>query len=247
VHTITPLSALPDLAETTTLDGTTETDYVVGGAPRIELNGTSAGAAIGLRVEGPNSIVRGLTINRFASFAIYIDSTASTTRIEGNYIGLDATGAADAGSSGGGIQVLASGCVIGGTATGQRNVIGGVDNTAISIPGGGATVQGNYVGTSADGLSAVGNLEGIVLVSNGNQIGGSGSGEGNVLSGSLTTTGAGAGVSFSGSVANNTIEGNLIGTNKDGTGAIPNSRRGVLAQSTGADNVIRGNVISGNN
>lgn len=245
VHTIAPSSELPHLQQQTTLDGTTEDDYVAGGAPRIEISGASAGPAQGIWVEGANSIVRGLTINRFTGQGIYIAGTASNTRLEGNYIGLDSTGTLDAGNSNG-IQVLSSGNTIGGPTAAARNVIAGNDGTAISLPGGTTTVQGNYIGTTADGLTALGNVEGINLVSNGNTVGGPNPGEGNVLSGSTTTTGFGAGVTFSSAAANNVVEGNLIGTNKTGTGAIPNSRRGVYMGSTGSGNVVRGNLISGN-
>ena len=246
IHTIMPASQLPSLTETTILDGTTEEGYVAGGPPRIEISGVSAGPSLGVRVDGVNSIVRGLTVNRFASFGIYIHTTATGTRVEGNYVGLDAAGTADAGN-GGGIQVLSTGNTIGGSTAAARNVVSGNDGSAISNLGGNTIVQGNYVGTTADGLNALGNLDGISVTTNGNTIGGSGSGEGNVLSGSLSPSSAGAGVSFSGSASNNVVEGNLIGTNKDGTAAVANSRRGIYAGSdTGANNVIRGNVISGN-
>ena len=195
VHTITPLSELPHLLQPTVLDGTTESDYVAGGAPRIEINGASTDGAIGIWVEGANSTIRGLTINRFDGNGIYIAGTAANTQVEANYVGLGATGALDAGN-GNGIQVLSAGNTIGGSTSAERNVVSGNDGTAISIPGGTATVQGNYIGTTADGLSPLGNDEGITLVSGGNTIGGPNSGEGNVLSGSLTTTGFGAGVSF---------------------------------------------------
>ena len=135
MHTITPLSQLPHLLQTTTIDGTTEDDYVVGGAPRIEINGASAGGAQGIWIEATDSTIRGLTINRFTGQGIYIAGTASNTRLEGNYVGLDATGTLDAGNANG-IQVLSSGNTIGGSTAAARNVIAGNDGTAISIPGG---------------------------------------------------------------------------------------------------------------
>ena len=245
VHTIAPTSALPSITEAVTIDGTTESDYIPGGAPRIEVNGTSV-PSVGFSVAAPNTTIRGLTINRFGGTGISVAAAASTTTIEANYVGLDATGALAAGN-GNGISIFSSSNTIGGSTANERNVVSGNPGSAIVVGGGSNTIQGNYVGTTADGLSSLGNLEGVGVISNGNTIGGPNPGEGNVLSGSTTPSGAGAGVSFGNSAASNTVEGNLIGTNKDGTGAIPNSRRGIyVGTDAGAGNVIRGNVISGN-
>ncbi len=245
IHTIQPTTGLPNVTGPVTIDGTTESDYVVGGAPRIELDGSSAGPVVGLMITGANVTIRGLTINRFQGAAIQISSTATTTTIAANYIGLNLAGTAAAGN-GNGIHVSSSGNFIGGDTAAERNVIAGNLGNALVILGDNNMVQGNYVGTTADGLNALGNDDGIGVIGNGNTIGGPNTGAGNVLSGSTSTVGAGAGVGLHSSAANNTIEGNLIGTNKDGTAAIPNSRRGIMVQTTGANNVVRGNVISGN-
>jgi hypothetical protein len=57
---ITPLSALPTITNTVTIDGTSQPGYA--GTPLIELSGTNAGAgANGLSVgAGPNTTIRGL-------------------------------------------------------------------------------------------------------------------------------------------------------------------------------------------
>jgi len=247
VHTIQPATGLPTISNPVTIDGTTESDYVPGGAPRIELDGSSAPSAVGLSVSAPNTTIRGLTVNRFGGTGISVGAAASTTTIEANYVGLDATGTLAAGN-GNGISVFSSNNTIGGSTANERNVVSGNSSgSAIVLGGGSNTVQGNYVGTTADGLSSLGNLDGLGVISNGNTIGGPNPGEGNVLSGSITPSGAGAGVSFSSSAASNTVEGNLIGTDKNGSVAIPNSRRGIYVGSdAGANNVIRGNVVSGN-
>ena len=148
-----------------------------------------------------------------------------------------------------GIQVLSSGNTIGGSTAAARNVIAGNDGTAISIPGGSTVVQGNYIGTTADGLAALGNLEGVTLVSNGNTIGGPESGRGQRLVGQSDYNRLRSGrfvQQFE--RRSNVVEGNLIGTDKNGTAAIPNSRRGIyVGTDGGANNIIRGNVVSGNN
>ena len=246
VHTIAPGSGLPSITEAVTIDGTTESDYVLGDAPRIEIDGASAGPALGLFVTAASTTIRGLTINRFEGTAIQITAAASNTTLEASYIGLNAAGTAAAGNANG-IHAASTGNTIGGSTAAERNVIAGNTGSAIVLLGDSNTVQGNYVGTTADGMSAVGNVGGVGVSSNGNTIGGPNAGEGNVLSGATDLSGAGAGVEFFGDAASNTVEGNLIGTNKDGTAAIPNSRRGIyFGTDAGASNVVRGNVISGN-
>src|SRR5262249_16238221 len=84
----TTASPLPDITQPVTIDGNT------GGSTRIELNGTSAGAAAnGLHIVGGNSTVKGFVINRFTNIGIVIDTNGGNT-IVGNYIGTDANGTA---------------------------------------------------------------------------------------------------------------------------------------------------------
>jgi parallel beta-helix repeat protein len=106
-------------------------------------------------------------------------------------------------------------------------------------------VIGNEIGIDWLG-SADANAVGVYLSGSSNYVGGTAPGEGNVLSGSTYH-----GVYAYGST-NNTIQGNLIGTNPAGTGAMPNGLTGIwLSNATG--NTIGGgvagarNVISGNN
>lgn len=97
--------------------------------------------------------------------------------VQGNYIGLDATGTLpQAGEARSGVEVSGAFNVIGGTAPGAGNVISGHDAfsfqirtrpAGIRVSGGNATsdivIQGNRIGTSADGRAAVPNERGIVV------------------------------------------------------------------------------------
>src|SRR5262249_19148957 len=108
----------------------------------------------------------------------------------------------------------------------------------------GNVIEGNYIGTTADGDSGISNAGaeaiGVDIVSaNGNTVGGSSVGAGNVISGVST------GIDLNSSSSNNTVQGNKIGTNHDGSAAIPNSSDGIYAFGVGP-NTISGNVISGN-
>ena len=87
--------------------------------------------------------------------------------IQGNYVGLDATGNADLGNAQYGIWITSNSNVIGGTTAGDRNVISGNNVDGIYIDGvSGNLVQGNYVGTNATGTGAVGNGEDGIWLDN---------------------------------------------------------------------------------
>lgn len=115
------------------------------------------------------------------------------------------------------------------------------------------TVQGNRIGTNGTGTAALGNEgEGILVYrSSGTQIGGSKAGEGNLISGNsdgVLLWSDDASRPVSGTV----LQGNLIGTNFNGTTAIPNRARGIQLTGTATENQIGGNTpqaqntISGN-
>jgi hypothetical protein len=109
----------------------------------------------------------------------------------------------------------------------------------ISIQGsgftGGNSIWGNFIGTSADGLSGA-DGGGIYVRNHGNWI------AGNVISGNGTA------ISLQ-SAKSNYISGNLIGTNAPGTAAIPNGVGISISKVTMENpttNTITSNVISGN-
>src|SRR5581483_3660295 len=65
VQDIQLASALPDITNSVTIDGTSQPGY--GGTPLIELNGAGAGSGVsGLTLAGPNITVVGLDINGFS-------------------------------------------------------------------------------------------------------------------------------------------------------------------------------------
>ena len=132
---------------------------------------------------------------------------------QGNFIGTDATGmiSLNAGT-GTGINVShATGVVIsGGNVISGNNL--GVSISSSGISGGSSnsiTVQGNFIGTGSDGVSALGNSgNGVdMFLSNNNIVGGINSGEGNIIA-----FNGGAGVRNNLSTGNR-IEGNSIFSN----------------------------------
>jgi hypothetical protein len=76
--------------------------------------------------------------------------------------------------------------VIGGTTPAARNVISGQGSLAFFIETAGNVIQGNFIGTQRDGVSPLGNLQGVGFVggansANDNVVGGIGPGEANVI------------------------------------------------------------------
>jgi CSLREA domain-containing protein len=126
VHTIAPQSALPKITGPVSINGYSQpgahpnTKAVGNDAVlKIELSGASSvEPAMGLRLDTANSAVKGLAINRWSYFGIFIDGTGAT----GNYIG---TYASDTQDLGNGIIGDAPDNTVGGTKAGARNVISG--------------------------------------------------------------------------------------------------------------------------
>src|SRR5207249_7068069 len=110
---------------------------------------------------------------------------------------------------------------------GPCNVVSGNSSESIELAGAAATgsvVKGNFVGTNPAGTAAVPNMaEAGILVETVNavQIGGSGSGEGNLVSGNrangIELVARGLGASTSGVH----VEGHVVGTQSDGATPLP--------------------------
>jgi hypothetical protein len=200
VHTIIPTSALPAITDTVIVDGTTQPGYA--GKPLIELDGANAGSGVdGLDlVHGSDgSIVKGLVINRFSGDGIHIGPIStpggtSNILIQSNFIGTNAAGTAALGNGSNGIEIIgfsptsfSSHNTIGGTAAGAGNVISGNMGSGVEILNSGAlqnVLQGNFIGTAVDGLSALGNGGNGVWLSTSaslNTVGGTAAGASNVI------------------------------------------------------------------
>jgi parallel beta-helix repeat protein len=202
-------------------------------------------------VGGANNLIGGTTTaarNFIASNAgagvTLAGPSATGNIVAGNYIGIAQM---IAGGNGGGIFVQgASGNTIGGTAAGASNVISANVGDGIDLEdvGGNAVhnvIQGNFIGTDPAGSTASGfgnTGSGIFVLASSNTIGGAAPGAGNVVSGNSSN-----GVWLDGD--GNLVQGNMIGTDKNGTAALANASVGVRVTG-GQNNPIVGNVISGN-
>ncbi len=122
-------------------------------------------------------------------------STSKQQQILGNIIGTNALSAAGLGNTGSGILLshASANNTIGGTTSGARNIISGNTLDGITITSSGTTgtiIQGNYIGTDVSGTSALGNGRyGIQITggADGNTIGGTATGAGNVISGNASS------------------------------------------------------------
>ena len=169
--------------------------------------------------------------------------------VQGNLIGLDATGTNDIGNGIGYGGVLLEGGAtnntVGGTIAGARNVISGNNPAGVFFNGAntsGNLVEGNYVGTDATGTNAIPNtLAGVYLPfgTAGNVIGGTSAGARNVISGNYY------GVYLANpATSGNVVEGNYIGISPDGAHVVGSAFAGILI-STGANSNLIGGAVAG--
>ncbi len=244
VHTIGPLTALPVVAETVVIDGTSQPGF--GGTPVIEIDGSGTTApANGLHLQGAGSsgsTIRGLAINGFnatgftlSSAAIRVDNGSGLNTISGNYLGLDADGVTAAGNLFG-LHISTADNLI------EDNVIS-ANNRGILLNAGGATgntVRHNLIGTNAGGNASLGNVTDGVKIRGGsdNVIGGPTDTDGNVISANFTGVAI-----YGGSANNNTVQHNLIGTKSTGDGNRGNYVGINLIGTPG--NTIKQNVVAG--
>jgi hypothetical protein len=144
---------------------------------------------------------------------------ASGNIIKGNYIGVDVSGRVALKDRYG--VVLDSGAqnnIVGGSAPGDANVISGNQSAGVLIRGSGTddnSIIGNFIGTDSSGSEHLGQGTGIWLLkgAQGNIIGGTGEGEGNIIANS----GIFGILIESAETTGNTIRGNSMYSNTRGS------------------------------
>ena len=266
VKTITPASPLPQITEQVNIDGYTQTgahpnQKAIGNdaALKIVLNGTNA-SGNGLTISNSsNSVIKGLVINRFGGNGIFIFGDSVGNRIEGNYIGTNATGTLDQGNHIAGVSAFSDGpgvlseTVVGGTTPASRNLISGNEGAGVELGNsnfngvqpGGHRIQGNYIGTDKSGTKDLGNGDdGIFLEdTSANVVGGKTVASRNVISGN------GGGLDLF-DASGTQMLGNRIGTTADGKGALGNDAYGVYIdgdQNLGSNNALGDGTSAGSN
>jgi len=218
----------------------------------VSLPNSNGGIVI---LNAPNNIIGGTTPNErniisgngFQGINIS-GNDATGNQIYGNYIGTDITGTVAIPNSFYGILISsnASNTIIGGTGEGEGNLISGNSSNGVYLETGtNNQVIGNIIGTDISGKNALGNggLAGVRIDTSDNTI------ADNLVSGNTSD-----GILISSSNANNnTVIGNLVGTDIDGIETLGNGEAGIVIAQTATNNKIGGttpeerNIISGNN
>ncbi|HXJ76341.1 MAG TPA: hypothetical protein VNM37_26010, partial [Candidatus Dormibacteraeota bacterium] len=130
----------------------------------------------GINVEGPNEIIGGTAMgagnlisgNRNTGAnpncpvssvvaGIQLGTSATGTVIQGNFIGVDITGAQRLPNSGEGVNIFGTNNTVGGTAPGAPNVISGNDRSGVFLNGPSNSIVGNFLGLNAAGTAAARN------------------------------------------------------------------------------------------
>ncbi len=207
----------------------------------VEILGGPKHNVIGGTVAAYHNIVSG---NNHIGIRI---ANADSNIIAGNYVGVDRTGAYSLRNYDGiSVEGTSKYNIIGSYSVAGRNLVSG--NVAYGIPVFGAgcnnnTIIGNYIGTDVTGTIAIPNTYGVLFDDGAsfNLLGGRKAGAGNLISGN-----SGYGVFiYNNSTNSDTVRGNLIGTQANGTQALPNIN-GVVIDGIPRYNVVDSNVISGN-
>ena len=214
----------------------------------------SAGNLIGGSTAADRNVIAGNSLD-----GITIWGAGSTLNvIQGNYIGVDATGDSGLGNGADGIVIGggANNNTIGGDRTaGEGNVISGqigANSDGIEIDNTGANnnkIHGNYIGTNFDGTAPIANARNGVVIYDGvqgTQIGGTGTGQGNIISGNAEN---GVVIDGNGKIttSGNIVAGNYIGVDVNGTGDLGNTGNGVEVFGLASGNLIGGEIAGAGN
>lgn len=217
------------------------TGIVVLGASNTIMGGTTAAARNLISGNGTGISVAGSGIG----------GLSNNVRVQGNYIGTNPAGDAALPNRFTGIAVDegTTNILIGGTIAGAGNIIAasgsGGSNRGISLSNStGGGVQGNRIGTNANGTAALGNGGAGILINNGNNnlIGGTSATARNIISGNREN-----GIYINST--NATVQGNYIGTDASGTLDLGNGKPTGTAgiEINGTNNTIGGTQAGAGN
>jgi hypothetical protein len=181
----------------------------------------------GLDIGADRVKVRGLAVHSAQEVGIFVEGQDIV--VAGNHIGVDAGGAVALPNFVYGVEVYGGDNLIGGPRYADRNVISGNGGAEVRVEGGaGHEIEGNRIGTDADGTGVLGIAYGVVLEASGNVV------RDNLISGE--------GQAIEVAEDDNVVQGNLIGTDADGIKALGN---GVGVNVEGGDGNLIGGTVAG--
>ena len=253
---VAPLTAQTTFTVTSTADpGDGVCDAVCTLREAINAANATVGAdiiAFSIAGTGPHTIAPGSALPTISDPLVidgYTQSGASgNTNPVGQAINATLMIVLDGSGAGGvsGLTITAAGCTVRGL------VINQFGGHGIHISGAGASgnlVEGNFIGTDANGTTDLGNVDDGVFIESGptNTVGGTTAASRNLVSGNGLK-----GIDISNSTASgNVVQGNYIGTDVNGTAAIANDEHGISIDGApnntiGGTAAGAGNVVSGN-
>nr|MBA2524367.1 hypothetical protein [Pyrinomonadaceae bacterium] len=253
---------LPQGADNNRVQGNLIAGNVLGVGIGFQVSGAGGTSnTVGGTVAGARNVISNYRTGDGAGVRISGDGNL----VQGNYLGTNQSGDAASNpiSPGYGVQfyTFVAGNTVGGTTAAARNLISANGEAGIRARSGSTLtpnndlnlVQGNFIGTKADGTGDLGNIQqGVFVEGNGLfniAIGGTTAGARNIISNNkqngveITSTGI------------HILQGNFIGTDVTGTLDLGNVQNGVYLNNTpnnvvggtvsGARNIISGSGLSG--
>jgi len=197
---------------------------------------------VGGTMAGARNLIAGNTQGRIANFddqdgdGIYILGIgAKGNTVQGNFVGVNLAGTQRLSNpdATNGVSVVsgASNTLVGGVAVGARNVLG-----LVHIDGSNNQVQGNLIGVNATGTATLGTATSSTLSGTRNVVGGTTPAAANLIAGEQVD------ISVGGTA--NKLQGNFLGTRRDGKTALDGVESRGVALTSGEGNFITNNTIA---
>ncbi len=242
-HIIAPEAPLPQMNVPIFIDGTSQpgASCATTSAPAnllIVLDGSNAGDTAGLIFAAGTDIssIRGLAIGNFAREGLVLLSNQGD--VSCTYIGVEPDGQTAMGNGLSGIRINGDRNLIGGgSSNARRNLISANGTQGIQVGAGLSNrIENNFIGTTADGMNALGNAGGIAVLGASTLIGArpAQSTSGNLISGNTEF-----GIRVNGG-ENTFILGNTIGLAQDGTTPLGNTGNGIEVVGAASNTAIGG-------
>ena len=207
----------------------------------VSISSPASNTTIGGTEPGARNVVSG---NGFAQIVVF---GGGTNLIQGNFVGTDVTGTVRLGLGNLVLQNSANN-IVGGLVPEARNILQRM--SIFGSSGTGNVVQGNFFGADVTGTVALENPVYVIGLSDAtdNLIGGTEPGAGNIIAGGglggliIETLGI-----FGGPAADNTVQGNFIGTDPTGTINLGNNGHGIEIDDNTSGNIIGGTASGAGN
>ena len=249
-------------------NGSAMGNLVAGNLIGLDYTGTNAlgngNAGVGItsastnQIGGTSAAARNI-ISGNGNYGVFLINTGTTGNvIQGNYIGTDTNGTLARGNVYDGIYVQnATNNQIGGTNSNSSSLDAGnlISGNNANGSGGGnngihltnsfqTIIQGNRIGSDVTGALNLGNSWNAIYMEYAcsNQIGGTNTGAGNLLSGNGRS-----GIRMTNNASWNSIQGNLIGTKADGSNPLANTLHGIDIDVGCTNNIIGGRQTGASN